>query len=288
MTFSQFDGSIVFPDITICNLDPFAAGEPEEMSMNEYFSKVDEVKNNFIQELRDRVDKNHYFNFEFFTKIFKKMKTVSGFIINLQKNYQNSTDCPSFIVDCSFFGANWLELGKNCSIDNFSKTWNQNYLTCYTLKTSSLQFSSSNLVREMSLLLNVGPIRNTKMTYQSSLLNSQSRGVKVSVHSPGTPADLKRGFNVAPGTENIVEITQTERRRLNKPHNKENCLHKFICRNNQCKSHLLYLLDSELEKLPYCGNFSSFFNMPANDSNMFDTLFSKLCGLFVKEYGIFL
>ncbi|ESO11197.1 hypothetical protein HELRODRAFT_183438 [Helobdella robusta] len=131
------------------------------------------------------------------------------------------------------------------------------------LNLFDVTFDPSRSFRGMSLLLNVGPIKNTMISYQSS----QSRGVKVSVHSPGILADLKRGFNVAPGTENIVEITQTERRRLDKPHNKlgctmamfsyvkythdmcnENYLQKFKSIDAGCKSHLLFWSGSELEK----------------------------------------
>ncbi|ESN90301.1 hypothetical protein HELRODRAFT_165950 [Helobdella robusta] len=68
---------------------------------------------------------------------------------------------------------------------------------------------------EVSVVLNVGSSYHNRLC----LLSSQSRGVHVSVHNPGSPPDLKRGLIMAPGTENIVTIVQTERFRLDKPHN---------------------------------------------------------------------
>ncbi|ESO03103.1 hypothetical protein HELRODRAFT_173987 [Helobdella robusta] len=122
------DVSIAFLDITICNLDLFAAAEPKEMSMNEILSNLIEIKNKFF---KLRVDES------------------------ISNNSEDNIDFENVFKDLA--------------------------------------------------------------TNECSLLSFQSRGVKVSVQSPGALPDLKRGFNVAPETENIVEIIQTERR----PHNKQ-------------------------------------------------------------------
>ncbi|ESN91421.1 hypothetical protein HELRODRAFT_165453 [Helobdella robusta] len=286
--------NILFPDITICNLDPFNAGESEEFSLNEYLIKLKTVKNRFLEIVGNDPPFNESWSMKIVNNAFNEMASVSGYIMNLNKNRPELIDCPNFIVDCKFFGSNWFEMKDACSVDNFTRRWNANYYTCYTLKTGALKKSYSKSIRGLDLLLNVGPVNLMKIPYKSSFTSSQSRGVQVSVHSPGTSPDLKRGFNVAPGTENVVEIIQTERKRLKVPYNKLDCTDEKMLSNSSetythdlcteycqqdnmknlcdCNTHLLSVPDKEMDDIPLCGNFTYFLHSQNNESTLDDLI----------------
>ncbi|ESN91452.1 hypothetical protein HELRODRAFT_165488 [Helobdella robusta] len=213
--------NIIFPDITICNLDPFATLKLDDQSFSDFSNKLDFIEKRFFEIMKDQWDLlGEPSAMNLIDEAFEEMASMSSYLLNLKKEHFQTDDCPNFIVDCSFFGTNWFQTRDSCSIANFTRRWNPNYYSCYTIETKKLIPSNSNIIRGISLLLNVGPPNVIPLIYKSSLTSSQARGVQVSVHSPGTPPDLKRGFNVAPGTGNIVEIVQKERTRLKAPHNK--------------------------------------------------------------------
>ncbi|ESN91441.1 hypothetical protein HELRODRAFT_165474 [Helobdella robusta] len=291
--------NIIFPDITICNLDPFASLKLDDQFLSDFSSKLKFIKNRFFEIIKDELNLLEKSALDVLNGAFEEMASVSGYLINLEKEYQQSDDCPNFIVDCSFFGTNWFETRDSCSIANFTRRWNPNYYSCYTMETKNLKTSNSNIIRGISLLLNVGPPNVIPLIYKSSLTSSQARGVQVSVHSPGTPPDLKRGFNVAPGTGNIVEIVQKERTRLKAPHNKSNenflrldCIEESsnsskkytydlcreYCQQNElkfksgCLTHLLFIKDRDLGRFPLCGNFSYYLNLSSSDASLNESI----------------
>ncbi|ESO08915.1 hypothetical protein HELRODRAFT_168835 [Helobdella robusta] len=275
--------NLAFPDITICNLDPLAEGEPTELSLNFYLEFVIKNQNFMMDALKgsdndtDFVDKSINTD-EFIRTMYDEIFSVPGYILNLRKDRPKSNDCPNFIVDCNFFGMDWFGIENPCSAANFSRRWNANYYTCYTMRTSNLT-TSNPTIRGLSLLLNVGPPNRIQVPFKSSLTSSQARGVQVSVHSPGTPPDLKRGFSIAPGTESIVDIVQTERTRQDKPYNELGCTREKTmphsptdkytsdlcleyCHQNVtqslcgCMSHILSIPDSYFNNVTLCGNYS--------------------------------
>ncbi|ESN91499.1 hypothetical protein HELRODRAFT_165541 [Helobdella robusta] len=282
--------NILFPDITLCNIDPFATSQSKEFSLDNYLAALNSIQDRFYEYIKKTgliyiFDAN---SAAYINNTFNEMNSVTGYIINLNKEMLKSNDCPNFIVDCSFFATNWFKTKETCSIFNFTKRWNVNYHTCYTLKSGDLNFSHSNIIRGLDVLLNVGPPNFIQIPFKSALTSSQARGVQVSVHSPGTPPDLKRGFNVAPGTENIVEIVQTERNRLKTPYNKLGCTRKSHFYNSSdkythdlcteycqqeytknvfgCITHQLTVPENEFDNIPFCGNFCYYFDMNINVS----------------------
>ncbi|ESO03912.1 hypothetical protein HELRODRAFT_172940 [Helobdella robusta] len=300
------DQFLSFPDITVCNLDFLAEGEPEDLSMRDYAQFLNALKE------KTKIESNsnqNWFNNEtnltlklqFQKSVLEELSSVSGYIINLKKDRPKPDKCLNLIVDCNFFGTDWFRTIDLCSVINFTRRWNANYYTCYTLKTSNLKPTNSKVLRGLSLILNVGPLNYKQLPYKSSLTNSQARGVQVSVHSPGTPPDLKRGFNVAPGTENIVDIVQTEKSRLNFPYNRLGCTSEFMMPNSttekyksdicieycqqriikgkyKCFSHLLSIPDESFDDGIVCGNFS-LVSKSSDESEMlsyFSNAFSNL------------
>ncbi|ESO08917.1 hypothetical protein HELRODRAFT_168837 [Helobdella robusta] len=239
-----------FPDITICNLNIFAEGEPRNHTIFEYFDRVAEQEGDIKYMLKEAInfyrnmtnvnpipnqdDNYDYPDDEIFNKTINYILnndidtlannsyglfgSSAGYLINTKMEREETIDCPEIVVDCSFFDMNWFPINAYCSIENFTREWNANYYTCYTIRVSVLTVPDGSTVRGLSLLLNVGPPYLENLNYKFSLTSSRARGVQVSVHSPGTPADLKRGFSVAPGTENIVDITQTKKTRQDYPY----------------------------------------------------------------------
>ncbi|ESN95888.1 hypothetical protein HELRODRAFT_178803 [Helobdella robusta] len=269
------DGWIKFPDVTICNLDTFAFGYPDILPIQLYFFLLLKNKMTILQQMV----KNKNFSELQAQKLFDELHSVPGYILNLPKNSDVNRDCPGFILQCSIHLGNWPDDSIDC-LNSFEKHWNSNYYTCYTLRTSKLQLSSTNTsVKGLNLVLNVGPPNLFQIPYLHSFTRSQARGVQVNVHSSGTPASLKNGFSVAPGTENIVTIVQTEKQRLNKPYHKEGCTHETslkvspnerytrdscvdfckqenILKNCGCVSPYLGVPLSYVHTTDMCGNFS--------------------------------
>ncbi|ESO00529.1 hypothetical protein HELRODRAFT_175486 [Helobdella robusta] len=276
--------NVQFPDITLCNLDPFAEGYTG-LPVSAFFASVRNHKNLVIDEYKKimEANKNQSLKAIDVNKVFEKFDSVSGLILSLNKNRPKSDDCPNFITDCTIFDSDWFEIDSQCSAANFTRHWNANYYTCYTLKTSDLQISNSTIIRGLSLLINIGPPNVVQIPYKSSLTNSQARGVQVSVHNPDIPPDLRRGFSLASGTENIIQIVQTDVIRQNKAENKVSCTdkskmpfqssvkynsdlckdycqQKIIQRKCGCMTHLLAIPEDEIDKAELCGNFSAFFS----------------------------
>ncbi|ESN98602.1 hypothetical protein HELRODRAFT_162034 [Helobdella robusta] len=286
-----------FPDITVCNLDIFAEGEPEELSMKDYLSFVNSTKNDQFENII-KLSTEYNMEMKYVSDILEELDSLSGYIMNLKKNRPKSVDCPDFIVDCTLFGTDWFEAKEACSVDNFTRVWNIDYYTCYTLKVDNLKLTNFNVMRGISLLLNIGPPNFIQLPFRHSLTSSQARGVQVSVHSAGTPPDLKRGFNVAHGTENIVEIVQTKTLRLDEPYNIMGCTNKEAmpysnsgnyssdlcieyCQQHKiseecgCMTHLLNVPESDNTEL--CGNFS--LGETTTDATKNDTTYDSLSRL---------
>ncbi|ESN91481.1 hypothetical protein HELRODRAFT_165520 [Helobdella robusta] len=217
----QIGHNVTFPDVTLCNLDPLAEGEPKVSSLKEYLSFIKYEKKKFLEKILKSNSSNTEARMKEVKDALEGFDSFSGYIINMNKDLHKSRDCPDFVVDCAFFSDEWFKTKETCSISNFTRRWSANYYVCYTLEIKNLKFVNSTVIRGLNVILNVGPPNLIKLPYVSSLTNVQGRGIQVSVQSPGTPPDIKRGINFAVGTQNYLEIIQTERLRTDKPHNSE-------------------------------------------------------------------
>ncbi|ESO10579.1 hypothetical protein HELRODRAFT_167081 [Helobdella robusta] len=270
-------GNISFPDVTICNLDSFAAGYPEVLPIENYLDVVGANKVTITQYLIQ--DRN--FSYNAAESLFSEFYSIPGYILNLPKDYVINFDCPAFILECNIYSIQRFDDDKSC-LNNFKKRWNRNYYACYTLQASKLKsLKDYPSIRGINLLLNVGPPNVIQIPYKYSFPLSQARGVRVSVHSPGTPPNLKKGFSVTPGTENIVTIVQTEKTRLGKPYNENGCAKDEYSKVSPkqrytrdscadfCKQENIY------EK---CGCVSNYLDVPSNYAETVDA-----CGNFSQN-----
>ncbi|ESO10575.1 hypothetical protein HELRODRAFT_167077 [Helobdella robusta] len=293
---------VVFPDITFCNIDPFATGHSKDLPIDQYFYFLKVNKNLFRNLSMNEFNLSE--NME--ETIYNELFSVPNYIINLKKRGQiKSTDCPNFIVDSSIVSSNWFTTNLSCH-ENFTRIWNPNYYTCYTLRTSKINSEKNLTIRGLSFVLNVGPPNYFQLPFRSTIVGSQTRGVQVSVHSPGSSPDLKRGFSVAPGTETVVSIVQSKRTRQDKPYSAvgctdennmptypkekytqdlciEFCKQKLIEESCGCMSHQFNVPLSVLDDINLCGNFSlsknNFSKNDYNDSSFRDVIANYLCSL---------
>ncbi|ESO10573.1 hypothetical protein HELRODRAFT_167075 [Helobdella robusta] len=293
---------ISFPDVTFCNIDPFSAGYPSGLTIDSYF---DFLKSN------KQIIKNISANDFNLTKseesfMYRDLLSIPGYISNLPKHYQiEKLDCPNFIVDCNVFAMNWLGTNIDCT-ENITKFWDRDYYTCFTLRTSKINIAHNITVKGLTFILNVGPPNYDQLPIRSTIVGSQTRGVQVSVHSPGSSPDLKRGFSVAPGTEAVVTIVQTKNKRLNQPYHVvdctnelkmpsypkekysrdlciEYCKQKLIHETCGCMSNYLNVPPSVLDSVDLCGNFTinkaNLSDASYNQSNIRNVIEGYLCSM---------
>ncbi|ESO08918.1 hypothetical protein HELRODRAFT_190660 [Helobdella robusta] len=300
------DGALKFPDITLCNLDIFAEGESPYMTKKKHSEILQSLKPKIERKIKKSFQ-NHLvgekeIGYEYFESLsqhevderqnadsyldkiiensFKILNSIPGYIMSLKKDRDKSVDCPNFIVDCQFFDMDWFPIDAKCSVKNFTREWNSQYYTCYSLQMNEMKIPNGSTVRGLSLLLNVGPPYPGELEYDFSMTRSQARGVQVNVHSPGTPPNFRWGFSLPPGTESIVEIIQTERIREDYPYTNSGCskaekmsqapeynysrdLCMDFCKQQHIKEN--------------CGCYTHLLNVPSNDT--------KLCGYNVSDTG---
>ena len=197
---------IVFPDVTICSLNRILNDANARIFLNRYFKMINML---LIISGEER------------NKISSMLYSLPSFVRNLPKLNVMDDDCPKFIADCKLYGNDW-QMTQTCT-DNFTEVWNADYYSCFTIRTSQLNISEGTTMRGMTLVLNNGPPSDEQIPYDFSLDSSLGNGVKLTIHSPGTPPDLKRGITLAPGTETGINIVQTNVERLDKPYNPLGC-----------------------------------------------------------------
>ena len=177
-------------------------------------------------------------------------------------------DCPNFIAECRIYDKDW-QLAQTCA-ENFTEVWNADYYSCFTIRTS--QFNESTTIRGMSLVLNNGPPSQEQIPFDVSLATSQGTEAKLTIHSPGTPPDLKKGISLAPGTETDVSIIHTNLERLDKPYNPRGCTKQkeFMTYSSESytQSHCIeYCIQNKIFK--ECGCVAHWFAIPESLENVY-------------------
>ena len=249
---------IVFPDITICSLNRFVNNLGKD-KIRDYFQLFRQIE-------RKNLSSDCSW-------ICGYLNSLSGLTISRPKKGLKDSDCPKLITDCRLYSQNW-QFRKSCT-NSFEYSWDAFYQGCYTIRPSLERFNHSTPTRGMTLLLNNGPPFAEHIPYEMSLTSSQSNGVTLVIHSPGTPPDLKRGFSIGAGTENVIKIVQTKVERLHTPHNPYDCTSQTYLENSTKEKYSRDMcLDycSQIKIFNLCGCVVSWYAIPESLGNI------SLCG----------
>ncbi len=278
----KINGEPTFPDVTVCNLNPFVSLHDEEISINDYawfvrqnISKTD-IENITGLNLRE----------EDFVEMAGKMESVPGFHQNSQPTTVNkshpSTSVP-FILSCKWYDWMWGEITHrdithNCSgsVEAFRSP---DYVLCYTIKVPETVLSPAQAtdVRGLTLVLYLNENTDGHIPrFHPNLGFSIAAGARVSIHAPGTMPDNNKGISVSPGHETTIRLQRTQHERLGKPYgaceNDQNltrpsggsvrysqsacmglCFQDQIIQNCSCIDVLLQHTQEDLEEFDYCG-----------------------------------
>ncbi|ESO10576.1 hypothetical protein HELRODRAFT_167078 [Helobdella robusta] len=151
----RIGGTITFPDVTICNIDPFGAAYPASLPIDTYLNFIDTYRPNFKNIFMDeyKIDASEE------RTMYNDLYSIPAYIQNLPKYDElENAECPHFIVNCDIFMLNWINSELNCTQrTKHFKFWDQNYYTCYTISTSKINSFPNITVRGLFLVLNVGP-----------------------------------------------------------------------------------------------------------------------------------
>ncbi|ESO10577.1 hypothetical protein HELRODRAFT_167079 [Helobdella robusta] len=218
-------GSTTFPDITVCNLDPFSVGYPKVLPIENYFEflKKNKIK---IKECLMKKPNDQYLNF----------------------------DCPDFILSCHVYFNNWFENKVKCP-KSFRKRWNKNYYTCHTLQTNKLKSENNDKsIKGLKLLLNVGPVNLMQIPYRYSFIRSQERGVQfidLLIYNKITfLTSVRFGCNDETITRFFPNEIYTRETCI------EFCRQDIIYKETGCVSHYLDVPLKYLDTADVCENFS--------------------------------
>ncbi len=277
-----------FPDVTVCNLNPFVTLDDETISMNEYFQFVGRknfTKSNFEDLMEMKVTDEDY------EEIAGQMESVAGFHQNSQPSTVNK-DPPSalvpFILSCKWYDWKWGERKNNAShncTESLQAFRSPDYALCYTIKAVP-----ESDIRGLTLVLYLNETKNGHVPrYHPNLGFSIAAGARVSVQLPGTMPDNKNGINVSPGHETMIRLHTTEHNRMPEPYGRcmdaQNetwssgrnlsytqstcmglCLQDQIIEECRCVNVLLQHTQKELDNFDYCGTIPNLTQIIKNHS----------------------
>ncbi len=269
-----------FPDVTVCNLNPFVALDDEEISINDYAW--------FMWLLRQNISISNIKNItglsliqEDFEETTGKMESVPGFHQNSQPSTVNGQPLTSvpFILSCKWYDWMWGEIthhdiNHNCS-SSVQAFRSPDYVLCYTIKVPEIVPLTD--VRGLTLVLYLNENTDGHIPrFHPNLGFSIAAGARVSIQAPGTMPDNKKGISVSPGHETTIRLQRTEHERLGEPYGacekNQNlmrpsgrsvrysqstcmglCFQDQIIQNCSCIDVLLQHTQEDLESFDYCG-----------------------------------
>ena len=215
----------VFPDVTVCNLNPEAVDEELRKST---------IKYNFSSVIGNMIDTNvtmddilnYYWRYNFKNKtlqnilsIFKsEILTPSAYMANFPMDVGSSNQ--RLIVKYDYYGWDWTDIQK----DELESFWSAEYFRCYTLRI--LDREKSKTIQAMNIILYINDFVNSVDKggyYNPDIKQSQATGVRLVVHPSGTIPILSSGISIGPGTETTIKVDSTQRTRLHYPYSQTDC-----------------------------------------------------------------
>ncbi len=275
-----------FPDITLCNLNPFVALHDETISVNDYFKYLSEysdaTKSDYEEVIGMSMTENEY------EELRGKMESVAGFHQNSQPSATSerlespSTTVP-FIMSCKWYDWMWGEITHGDTTHNCSGSVrlfrSPDYVLCYTIKVPETVRDTD--VRGLTLVLYLNEnVDGHIPRFHPNLGFSIAAGARVSIQAPGTMPDNKKGISVSPGHETTIHLQTTEYERLGEPYGScaeapyttnpsrqrlfqklgysqsacvELCFQEEIIENCSCIDASLQYTQEDLMNYTYCG-----------------------------------
>ena len=229
-TYSESNGDdvAVFPDITICNINPLKneITTSNHFNWNDYLSYI---KNELGRGLLSLEEINNFLpnvklTEEDFVNFLEYLQTPNWFYVNLPStiNQDLSQENAKFIVNHLYYSWNWLPI--NSSDSDVQITWDSAYYKCYTFRPSR---TYNDIIRGVSFIININDFpEGMTEGFSTDLFFAFETGVRVAIHSPGTMPNMRTGMSIGPGSTTIMTIMPTIRKRLDKPYTIHGCSDK--------------------------------------------------------------
>ena len=290
--FEEMQTKPEFPDVTVCNINPYDAFETFEQSYDDYVTKVNDLQGAF-----DNIGAAQYMGLMPDIE-WTELRSKRAYIVNnprFEKRSYNSDD--TFLVDHFWYG--WQFNTQTVVNETITVSWNSHYYRCYTFTSPAipdiLGFSAI-------LYLANHPPRATEF-YKFYVEMAMTPGIRLVIHPRGTQPYMGDGISVSPGTETNIFLTQTNVTRLNDPYGKctrqialqpdhpeessmlysrSSCQavnRQLRCYHVTCGCLVSYEIYTEsMSNLPFCSNISSY-NPGRNSTleNIRDILEKPMC-----------
>ena len=186
MNLQQISASPNFPDITICNMNPFEELEKinNHATYRDYQEKLDRIRANLSEQVEWNYPANWQTLKEIISSFFSTAAMPFGYIATTRiipdyvtHRYENQ----SLMVDCVW--QTWSDTEFNCSNTKIKVIWHPQYYRCLTLNPEQ----TGSGIYSLKLVLYSYNSDNDLLTGDALNLaeNSLSTGVRLRVSSPG-------------------------------------------------------------------------------------------------------
>ena len=147
-----------------------------------------------------------------------------GFLSNLPLPSSPPNDSSSdfktpFIVDCNYFDfqLNTFTDDVISCLGTVQIVYDPYYYRCFSFRPSSADLSDK--IRGLTAIFYLDDFASAEYNYFTSDVRlSQTAGIRLSVHAPGTGSKIQMAEKVGPGKETLVHIRQTKYVRLPEPY----------------------------------------------------------------------
>lgn len=192
-----------FPEVTVCNLNPYDSFENFAETYEEYVEKVEILLT------------AHNVSVQADDQFFEELLSKRSYIVNnptfSPRPYTPSMD--TFVTTCNWYTWDWTVDNQPVCLDTILVTWHPQYYKCYTFQPNS------DSVKGLVAVFYVHNFPPTPLEiFQIFLGQSMSAGVRLIVHTRGTQPFLQKGISISPGVEATITLVQTNITRLEAPY----------------------------------------------------------------------
>ena len=201
-----------FPDITVCNLNPYADFQAFPISYDNYSKILNAMMSD------ERGVRGTGRSLPDISDVVNFLRSQHSYVINNRWKSIDPHDVGSFVVDYNFYTWDTLPIMHDTSADILVK-WDPVYFRCYTFN------APDNKVARMTAVFYIDnfPEQIENCFTTDTLQETPSPGVLVTIQPGDTPADQnKDGVVVSPGTELTIRLDQTTINRKDNP--VQNCM----------------------------------------------------------------